>query len=170
MTNYKLSPPLAVAFSPFKFHSMKATNRYFIAESNSSGRRKFPNFFILLAFLLFCHMTCSPPKIQNSDLVSIPETSVDSIYANARDYLNKPIRVTCVVTASFFVQPLGGFYFIEDTDGEKSMIAFTKQPPPQDGDWVTILGIIRPALLQDDYQLLYLKEKEVFVLSEAYAY
>jgi hypothetical protein len=116
---------------------------------------------ILLAGFLFfiLNRACSPPSIDkgiNEEIVTI-----DRIFEDVRNSIDKPVRFSGKVVSSFFVGSLGGYYFLEDPHNQRTILCLTRNLPPRDGITVSVLGIVKPLLCKGDFNLLYFKTKEV---------
>lgn len=124
-------------------------------------RAKLKIAFSGLVFFMF-YQACWPPFISDENVEKT--TNVSSIYFDVSKVVHRPILVTGEITASFFIDNLGGFYFLQDLYSNKSIICFTSKAPPQDGSRLAILGTVKPIIQGDNVKLLYLKTKKFYPL------
>ena len=136
-----------------------------VAPQEMTARRKsIPSFYLLLFMLFIMHRACAPPDIGDITHEQIPSITVDSIYNDVRAYTDVPVKISCYLRSSFHLNPIGGFYFIEDLESGRSMLAFSKQIPPEEAE-VVIVGLVKPLIYNKQCKLLYLKEKALYEVS-----
>lgn len=132
-----------------------------MSASNRSPKKRH-SFSLLWLFLLFLsiNMLCSPPGIPKEATVkAFPLEQIQG--ATLRSLLKKPIAITnAEVRASFYFFKWG-FYFIRAGKSKRTMIVFTKTIPFMEGTPVEILGVVKPLLLNDSIDLVYVKEEIV---------
>lgn len=124
-------------------------------------KSKFKLVFTGLMFIMI-YQTCLPPSIDY--LAKKQEMDVGSIYFNIADISNQSVLAVGEVTAPFFVNYLGGFYFLKDVEGNKSILCFTRKLPPVDGSQVSVLGKVKPIFQRGDINFIYLKTKQIKLL------
>ncbi len=112
--------------------------------------------FPALLFILF-HRACSSPLIGDVPKNTIPLITVDMFYENAYPYIDKPVIIEGEVIASFYLAPLGGFFFLKSLDSDKTMVCLLKDVPPQEFSTVSVLGVVKPILIKENIILSYIK-------------
>lgn len=125
------------------------------------GRRSyFGQKVLFFAVLLFLgQRACSPPDIGSDK--DLPLLTVEDIYRDMPNKINKPVILSGKVLSSFFVGSLGGGYFLQGPDENKTIICLTKQFPPPDGALIQVAGVVKPFLYKGNFKLLYFKTKAV---------
>ncbi|PHN04077.1 hypothetical protein CRP01_23045 [Flavilitoribacter nigricans DSM 23189 = NBRC 102662] len=114
--------------------------------------------FVLFGLLVVFYITCLPPSIDSGS--SEDELNISSIYFDVQEQVNRPVVAVGEVTASFFINHLGGFYFLRDLKGKQSIICFTNKVPPPEGSEISALGIVKPVFQRGDINFIYFKTKE----------
>lgn len=118
--------------------------------------------FLLGMIVLFFYITCLPPAISYQGSEDV--LNINNLYFNVSDKANRPIVAIGQVTASFFIKRLGGFYFLRDLAGKKSIICFTHELPPPEGSEISVFGVVKPVYQNGDINFLYLKTKRAQLL------
>ena len=122
--------------------------------------------FVLLGLLIVFYITCLPPSIDTR--TSENKLNISSIYFDIQEKVNRPIVAVGKVTASFFVNRLGGFYFLRDLKGKQSIICFTNKVPPPEGSEISALGIVKPVFQRGEINFIYFKTKQTEFIHKQY--
>lgn len=117
------------------------------------------NFLFLLFVLFVMHRACSPPDVRGSSAEMAPLYSVGEVFYDIAVHVNTPLNLTGRVQTSFYLGPIGGFFFLSDLKNDRTIICFTKMIPPADGAFTETFGVIRPGVLGSNVRMVYFKEK-----------
>lgn len=117
------------------------------------------NLLILAIFFILSQRACSPPSFGTNSDETIPLVTIDSFYNDVRSLIDIPIIIEGEVVSSFYLAPLGGFFFVRSLESDKTMICLLKELPPKERSVIWIRGVIKPVLVKGERNLTYIKYK-----------